>query len=97
MRRPLTGQGGGSITKIETLAAIARKLDVTLSALLGVNYIPGAVAFFEQLRQMEARGDWIVGLFRPISNLLSTEAYDNILRDLLPRASGAGRRGGVGR
>lgn len=74
----------GEITKIETLASISRELNVSLPTLLGVGieYIPNALAFFERMRQVEEDADQIIGLFSPISYLVTTRGYDLILRDV---------------
>ncbi|SDX07342.1 helix-turn-helix domain-containing protein [Roseicitreum antarcticum] len=74
----------GEITKIETLASISRELNVSLPTLLGVGieYIPNALAYFERMRQVEEDADQIIGLFSPISYLVTTQHYDAILRDV---------------
>lgn len=84
----------GEITKIETLASISRELNVSLPSLLGVGieYIPNAVAFFERMRQLEECADQIIGLFSPISYLVTTRKYDSILQDVLPRSLRAARQ-----
>lgn len=85
----------GKITKIETLAAISRELNVSLPSLLGVGieYIPNAVAFFERMRQLEEPADRIIGLFSPISYLVTTSGYDHMLLDVLPRSLSTARQG----
>ncbi len=75
----------GEIRKIETLVSIAEELDVSLSNLMGVGveYVSSAIAFFERMRQMEEECQQIVGLFSPISYLLTSDDYDTVLRDVL--------------
>ena len=75
----------GEIRKIETLISIAEELDVSLSNLMGVGveYVSSAIAFFERMRQMEEECQQIVGLFSPISYLLTSDDYDTVLRDVL--------------
>ncbi|WFE74728.1 helix-turn-helix domain-containing protein [Roseinatronobacter sp. S2] len=74
----------GEIIKIETLASISRELRVSLPTLLGVGveYISNALAFFERMRQVEEQADQIIGLFSPISYLVTTQYYDEILQDV---------------
>lgn len=75
----------GEISKIEMLTAIAAELNVSLPTLLGVGieYVPNAVAFFERMRQIEEDCDQIIGLFSPVSYLLTTDAYDRVLSEVL--------------
>jgi transcriptional regulator with XRE-family HTH domain len=75
----------GHIPKIETLARISEVLQVSLPTLLGVGieYVDTAVAFFERMRQLEEQCHQIVGLFGPISYLLTSESYDETLRAVL--------------
>lgn len=83
----------GEITKIETLASISRELQVSLPTLLGVGieYIPNALAHFERMRQVEEDADQIIGLFSPISYLVTTQHYDAILRDVFHESVPADR------
>ncbi|MGJ3263844.1 MAG: helix-turn-helix domain-containing protein [Salinarimonas sp.] len=83
----------GQIPKIETLAGIADVLDTSLASLLGagIEYVPTAVAFFERMRQLEEASHEVVGLFGPVSYLLTSDAYDAMLAEVLregPRAGG---------
>lgn len=83
----------GQIPKIETLAGIADVLETSLATLLGVGveYVPTAVAFFERMRQLEEASQEVVGLFGPVSYLLTSDAYDAMLAEVLregPRAAG---------
>jgi transcriptional regulator with XRE-family HTH domain len=75
----------GEITKIEMLTAIANELNVSLPTLLGVGieYVPNAISFFERMRQIEEDCEQIVGLFSPISYLVTTSDYDRVLQEVL--------------
>jgi transcriptional regulator with XRE-family HTH domain len=75
----------GEIAKIDMLSAIANEIHVSLPSLLGVGieYVDNAVGFFERMRQVEEVWDQIIGLFSPISYLVTTELYDVILKDVL--------------
>ncbi|SEK28404.1 helix-turn-helix domain-containing protein [Pacificibacter marinus] len=75
----------GEIAKIDMLSAIASELHVSLPSLMGVGieYVDNALSFFERMRQIEEDCDQIIGLFSPISYLLTTEHYDTILKDVL--------------
>ncbi|MYM54273.1 helix-turn-helix domain-containing protein [Thalassovita mangrovi] len=75
----------GEIAKIEMLSAIANELQVSLPSLLGVGieYVDNAVSFFERMRQIEEDCDQIIGLFSPISYLVTTDRYDAVLKDVL--------------
>ena len=68
----------GQIPKIETLIRISDVLGVSLPTLLGVGieYVDTAIAFFERMRQLEETSHQIVGLFGPISYLLTSDTYD---------------------
>ena len=75
----------GHPPKIETLARIADRLGVSLANLLGVGveYFASAVGFFERMRQLEEDVDQIRVLFGPVSYLLTTDGYDEILPRML--------------
>ncbi|GGK21416.1 hypothetical protein GCM10011322_05120 [Salinarimonas ramus] len=83
----------GQIPKIETLAGIADVLDTSLASLLGagIEYVPTAVAFFERMRQLEEASHEVVGLFGPVSYLLTSDAYDDMLAEVLREGPRAGR------
>ncbi|MEP3279236.1 MAG: helix-turn-helix transcriptional regulator [Stappiaceae bacterium] len=84
----------GQPAKIDTLVKIADLLKVSLPTLLGagVEYISSAISFFERMRQLEERVDQITVLFGPVSYLLTTPLYDEILptilRESIPRDVG---------
>ncbi|WP_417255592.1 helix-turn-helix domain-containing protein [Celeribacter halophilus] len=75
----------GGIAKIDMLTAIADELQISLPSLLGVGieYVDNALSFFERMRQIEEDCDQIIGLFSPISYLVTTERYDQVLHDVL--------------
>lgn len=75
----------GEITKIDMLQAIAAELDTSLANLLGsgTEYIVDAAQFFERMRQVEHDAEQIIGLFSPVSFLLTTPDYDDMLASLL--------------
>lgn len=75
----------GEIRKIEALTSIAAELGVSLASLMGVGveYVSSAVAFFERMRQLEQNCEQIIGLFSPVSYLLTSDAYDDMLREVL--------------
>lgn len=75
----------GEISKIDMLSAISNELQVSLPSLLGVGieYVDNAVSFFERMRQIEEDCEQIIGLFSPISYLVTTARYDAVLEDVL--------------
>lgn len=75
----------GKPPKVDTLGRIADLLGVSLPTLLGVGveYIASAVSFFERMRQLEEEVDQINVVFGPISYLLTTDKYDELLPKVL--------------
>ncbi|KKX33424.1 helix-turn-helix transcriptional regulator [Rhizobium sp. LC145] len=75
----------GKPPKVDTLGKIADLLGVSLPTLLGVGveYIASAISFFERMRQMEEDVDQITVMFGPISYLLTTDRYDELLPKIL--------------
>lgn len=75
----------GEIRKIEMLTSIADVLGVSLPSLMGVGveYVSSATAFFERMRQLEINCEQIIGLFSPVSYLLTSDYYDEVLRAVL--------------
>lgn len=75
----------GELAKIETLEKLAELLDVSIPTLLGVGieYISSAVAYFERLRQLEELAEHIVVLAGPLSYLLASDRFDELLKPLL--------------
>lgn len=75
----------GEIRKIEMLTSIADELGVSLASLMGVGveYVGTATAFFERMRQLEEQCQQIIGLFSPVSYLLTSDSYDEVLSEVL--------------
>lgn len=75
----------GEIRKIDTLTNIASELGVSLPSLMGVGveYVSTATAFFERMRQLEEECQQIIGLFSPVSYLLTSDEYDAVLGEVL--------------
>ncbi len=75
----------GEIRKIETLTRVADELGISLPSLMGVGveYVSTATAFFERMRQLEEGCQQVIGLFSPISYLLTSDEYDTVLRQVL--------------
>ncbi len=88
----------GELAKIETLENLAELLGVSVPTLLGVGveYIASAVAYFERMRQIEESAEHIIVLAGPISYVLSSDAFDRalgeVLRESLPDAIAARER-----
>ena len=75
----------GELAKIDTLEKLAELLGVSVPTLLGVGveYIASAVSYFERLRQIEETAEHIVVLAGPISYVLASESFDEVLEDVL--------------
>ena len=75
----------GELAKIETLENLADLLQVSVPTLLGVGveYIASAVSYFERMRQIEETAEHIIVLAGPISYVLSSDAFDRTLGDVL--------------
>ena len=75
----------GQIRKIEMLTSIADELGVSLPSLMGVGveYVSTATAFFERMRQLEEECQQVIGLFGPVSYLLTSDDYDTVLGEVL--------------
>src|SRR6201998_3288073 len=75
----------GELAKIETLENLAELLQVSVPTLLGVGveYIASAVSYFERMRQSEETAEHIIVLAGPISYVLSSDAFDRALGDVL--------------
>lgn len=88
----------GEVAKIETLERLSDLLDVSVPTLLGVGveYITSAVAYFERQRQIEETSEHIVVLAAPVSFLLASDRFDELLPDVLaesfPEERGAAKR-----
>jgi transcriptional regulator with XRE-family HTH domain len=75
----------GELAKIDTLEKLAELLGVSVPTLLGVGveYIASAVSYFERLRQIEETAEHIVVLAGPISYLVASDTFDEVLADVL--------------
>lgn len=78
----------GEVAKIDTLDRLAKLLGVSVPTLLGVGveYISSAVSFFERMRQIEETAEHIIVLFGPVSYLLTSDQYDDVLETVLSEA-----------
>ena len=78
----------GEVAKIDTLDRLAKLLGVSVPTLLGVGveYISSAVSFFERMRQIEETAEHIIVLFGPMSYLLTSDQYDDVLETVLSEA-----------
>ncbi|QKD42090.1 helix-turn-helix domain-containing protein (plasmid) [Alicycliphilus denitrificans] len=80
----------GELAKIETLEKLSELLGVSMPTLLGVGieYMPSAVSYFERMRQFEETAEHIMVLSGPISFLLASDSFlevlDKVLRESLP-------------
>ncbi|CAM5198578.1 hypothetical protein CDEF62S_03516 [Castellaniella defragrans] len=86
----------GEIVKIETLERLAELLETSLASLLGVQveYYVNALGLFERMRQLERGADRIFVHFEPVSLLLASDDYPQLLREMLLEVT-ARRAGGV--
>jgi transcriptional regulator with XRE-family HTH domain len=75
----------GELAKIETLEKLAELLNVSIPTLLGVSFehIASAVAYFERTRQIEEQAEHITVLAGPLSYLLASDQFDNVLQETL--------------
>ncbi len=75
----------GEIAKLEVLGRIAAELGASLDQLLGIGseYLDDAAALLSRMTDLETGADCITGVFSPVSYLLTTPAYDRVLKDAL--------------
>jgi transcriptional regulator with XRE-family HTH domain len=75
----------GELAKIEMLEKLSELLNVSMPTLLGVGieYIASAVSYFERVRQLEEKAEHIVVLAGPISFLLASDKFEDVLREVL--------------
>ncbi len=75
----------GELAKIETLEKLSELLNVSMPTLLGVGieYMPSAVSYFERMRQFEETAEHIMVLSGPISFLLASDRFLEMLRQVL--------------
>lgn len=75
----------GAVIKLETIERLAQLLGVSVPSLLGVGveYFANPVAYFERMRQIEAKAEQVIAHFEPISYLLTSPEYASHLRQML--------------
>lgn len=75
----------GEVIKLDTIKRLAELLKISPLSLLGigVEYYHRPVAYFERLRQIEEAADQILQAAGPICYLVTSEAYDTALAELL--------------
>jgi len=75
----------GEIAKIDTLQCLSELLEVSLPTLLGVGieYLASAVSYFERTRQLEEKADQIIVLASPVSFLLASPHFEEVLEQVL--------------
>ncbi len=75
----------GELIKIETLERVSELLGVSLASLLdaGVEYHSNAVSFLERMRQIEQTSERVLAHYEPISFMLTTDAYNEHLRQMM--------------
>ena len=75
----------GGLIKLEILERISELLGVSIASLLdaGVEYHSNAVSFFERMRQIETTSERILAHYEPISFVLSSDQYNDHLRQML--------------
>jgi transcriptional regulator with XRE-family HTH domain len=75
----------GEVIKLDTVQRLAELLKISPLSLLGigVEYYSRTVGFFERIRQIEESADQILQIADPLCFLVTSEAYDTILADVL--------------
>ena len=75
----------GELAKIETLEKLSDLLGISMPTLLGVGieYMPSAVTYWERIRQFEENAEHIMILAGPISFLLASDAFTDLLGTIL--------------
>lgn len=75
----------GELAKIETLEKLSELLQVSTPTLLGVGieYMSSAVTYFERIRQFEETAEHIIILAGPISFLLASDTFVELLSTIL--------------
>ncbi len=75
----------GQPIRVDALGKIADFLGISVASLFGVGseFISSAAGFYERMRQLEGMADQISVLFGPISYLLTTQNFDELLRTVL--------------
>jgi transcriptional regulator with XRE-family HTH domain len=75
----------GSVIKLETIEKLADLLNVSVPSLLGVGveYFSNPIAYYERKRQLEEKAIRIIVYFEPLSFVLTSKGYVDILRKML--------------
>jgi transcriptional regulator with XRE-family HTH domain len=75
----------GGVIKLETIETLALLLKVSVPSLLGVGveYFSNPVSYYERKRQLEEKADRIIVYFEPLSFVLTSDDYVEILRTML--------------
>lgn len=75
----------GEVIKLETIEKLAELLKVSIPSLLGVGveYFSNPVAYYERKRQLEEKADRIIVYFEPLSFVLTSKEYVDILRKMM--------------
>lgn len=75
----------GEVVKLATLERFAELYGTTPQALLGLrnDYYTDGLAFFEKVLALEAGADQVLVVFGPIPYLLTSDAYDESMRQAL--------------
>lgn len=76
---------GSTPIKVETLERMAEILGVSLPSLLGAGteYFSTAIAYFERLRQLESESERLTLFYEPLTFLLTSGEFSQILRTML--------------
>ncbi len=76
---------GSTPIKVETLERMAEILGVSLPSLLGAGteYFSTAIAYFERLRQIESGSERLTLFYEPLTFLLTSGDFPEILRTML--------------
>ena len=75
----------GEVIKLETITRLAELLKISPLTLLGIGseYYAKPVGYVERLRQIEETADQILQAYGPVCYLLTSEAYDTALNQIL--------------
>jgi transcriptional regulator with XRE-family HTH domain len=75
----------GEIVKIAVLEKLARIYGTSTSSLLGLGneYITSGMSFFDRIQAIEETADHMTIVFGPLAYLLTTDAYDDDLKQAL--------------
>lgn len=75
----------GGVIKLETIEKLAELLNVSVPSLLGVGveYFSNPVSYYERKRQLEEKANRIIVYFEPLSFVLTSNDYVDVLRKML--------------